>query len=86
MIFQTGLQRIAAYFAINLNPEVHDAQFSYSLERTRIFAKFINCGAVQRIDEFSLLFKRMFGQLPDLGLLILRRPTRREMVRPLVIA
>ena len=52
---------------IILNPEVHEAQFSYSLERTRIFAKFINCGAVQRNDEFSLLFKRMFGQLPDLG-------------------
>jgi hypothetical protein len=50
-----------------LNPEVHEAQFSYSLERTRIFAKSINCGAVQRNDEFSLLFKRMFGQLPDLG-------------------
>src|SRR5262249_49188064 len=32
---------------IILNPEVHEAQFSYSLERTRIFAKFINCGAVQ---------------------------------------
>jgi hypothetical protein len=50
-----------------LNPEVHEAKFSYTLEHTRIFAKFINCGAVRRNDEFLLFFKRMFGQLPDLG-------------------
>ena len=32
---------------MNLNPEVQEAQFSYSLERTRIFPKFVNCGAVR---------------------------------------